>query len=99
MRGYRCLLERTPADGYVAMLEALAGADLTARLGSLRLPTLVVSGDLDDATTPAEGRALAERIPGARFELLAGASHLMSVEQPGELAALVRAFAEGHGLG
>jgi 3-oxoadipate enol-lactonase len=99
VRGYRCLLERTPADGYVAMLEALAAADLTARLGSLRVPTLVVSGELDEATPPAEGRALAARIPGARFELLAGASHLLNVEKPRELAALVRVFLEGLALG
>jgi len=99
VRGYRCLLERTPADGYVAMLEALAGADLSARLPSLRMPALVVSGELDEVTTPADGRALAERIPAARFELLAGASHLLSVEKPRELAALVRAFVEEHSLG
>jgi 3-oxoadipate enol-lactonase len=99
VRGYRCLLERTPEAGYLATLHALAEADLRERVRSIAVPTLVVSGSLDEATPPADGRALAELIAGARFELLEGASHLMSVEMPRELAALISAFAAGGALG
>jgi len=99
VRGYRCLLERTPNEGYLAMLHALRDADLTERVRGLRAPALVVSSELDEATTPADGRKLAGLIPGARFELLPQASHLISVEKPRELAGLIDAFSEGLDLG
>jgi 3-oxoadipate enol-lactonase len=95
VRGYRCLLERTPEAGYLATLHALAEADLRERVRSIQVPTLVVSGSLDEATPPADGRKLAESIAGARFELLDGASHLLTVEKPRELAALIADFAQG----
>lgn len=99
VRGYRCMLERTPSESYLAMLHALHEADFTERVRELRVPALVVSGELDEATPPALGRELAGSIPAARFEVLAGASHLLSVEKPRELAALIDGFSEGLGLG
>jgi pimeloyl-ACP methyl ester carboxylesterase len=38
------------------------------------------------------GRAYAARIPGSRFELLAGAGHLAHVEQPAKFRDLVLDF-------
>jgi 3-oxoadipate enol-lactonase/4-carboxymuconolactone decarboxylase len=99
VRGYRCLLERTPTEGYLGMLHALRDADLTHRVQHVPVPALVVSGELDEATPPADGRKLAGLIPEARFELLAQTSHLLSVEKPRELAALIDGFSEGLGLG
>jgi 3-oxoadipate enol-lactonase len=91
VRGFRCLLERAPEQGYLATLHALREADLTEQTRGLRLPTLVVSGQLDEATTPDDGRRLAASIPGARFELLE-AAHLLPVERPRELARLIDGF-------
>jgi 3-oxoadipate enol-lactonase/4-carboxymuconolactone decarboxylase len=95
VRGHRCLLERTSPEGYLATLSALAQADLTDRVGRVRAPTLVISGELDEATPPASGSQLASLIPGATFELLAGVSHIFSVEKPRELAALIDDFVAG----
>jgi len=99
VRGCRCLLERTPEAGYLGMLSALADADLSEHAPDIRVPVLVVSGELDEATTPSDGERLAALIPGARFELLPGARHLLSVERPRELAALIEGFVKGIGLG
>ena len=99
VRGYRCLLERTPEAGYLAMLGALAEADLSESVRHIAVPTLVISGELDEATTPAEGERLAAAIPGARFVLSRGASHLLSVEQPRAVASAIEGFAKGIGLG
>jgi 3-oxoadipate enol-lactonase/4-carboxymuconolactone decarboxylase len=98
VRGYRCQLERTPEEGYLAMARVLAEADLTERVRGVHAPVLVVSGELDEATTPAEGRTLAGLIPGARFELLAGTSHLLCVERPAELAGLIDGFIQSIGV-
>jgi 3-oxoadipate enol-lactonase len=82
----------TPAAGYTGCCEAIREMQLQARLGSVRAPTLVIAGDVDQATTVAMGEAIAERIPGARVEVIAGASHLSAVEKPAEFNALVSTF-------
>ena len=92
VRGYETLLRRLPVDGYHASLEALAGADLRQQVQNINVPTLVVAGELDLATPPDRVRELALQIPGARFELLRDASHLMCVEEPRALAGLLASF-------
>jgi pimeloyl-ACP methyl ester carboxylesterase len=67
-----------------------AGIDTWAQLGAIELPVTVLCGDLDERVAIATGRALAERIPGARFELLEGVAHLPSLEIPERLAALIQ---------
>ena len=52
-------------------------------------PTLVVSGDRDPATPPEHGRSIADSVPGARFENLAGASHLANIERPEAVTRLI----------
>ncbi len=63
----------------------------------IALPTLVLVGEEDSATPPEEARYLAERIPGARLEIVAGAGHLTAVERPGEVGALLRDFLDSCG--
>jgi len=87
----RSLLRASPT-GYVAACHAVKGVEWLARLGEVRCPTLVIAGSADLSTPPEAGRAIAERIPGARFELLAGAAHLSALEQPAAFAALVQRF-------
>jgi pimeloyl-ACP methyl ester carboxylesterase len=50
-------------------------------LRRIRVPTLVLWGASDGVVTPAYGRAYAGLIPGARFELIAGAGHHPEIEQ------------------
>ena len=54
----------------------------TARLAEIRVPTLVLIGDLDDAGTQAACRRLAEEVPGARLEVFAGVAHTINLEEP-----------------
>ncbi|HMV40874.1 MAG TPA: alpha/beta fold hydrolase, partial [Plasticicumulans sp.] len=62
------------------------------RLGTLRLPTLVVSGALDVMTPPKYGRALAEAIPGAHHVEIAGAGHMLALERPQAVRAALTGF-------
>ncbi len=93
---WRNMLLRTPAEGYVACCHALAQADLTEAVGRIGLPVLVVAGSEDGATPPDLVRATAQRIPGARFEVIAGAGHLPMVEAPEAFAALLVPFLKEH---
>ncbi|MCP6188325.1 hypothetical protein NL437_26760, partial [Klebsiella pneumoniae] len=58
-----------------------------------------VAGDGDQSTPPDLVRAMAERIPNARFALIDGCGHIPPVEQPERLLALVTEHLEKHGRG
>ena len=88
---FRALLLSTPPEGYAACCDALADADLTARIGGIAAPTLVLTGSDDLGVPPASGEALAAAIPGARHTVVEGAAHIASVEQADSFtAALLR---------
>jgi pimeloyl-ACP methyl ester carboxylesterase len=55
---------------------------LTRRLHRITVPALVLWGENDGIVTPDYGRAFAERIPCARFEVIAAAGHAPQNEQP-----------------
>jgi pimeloyl-ACP methyl ester carboxylesterase len=69
--------------------------DVTAWLGSITCPTLVLVGALDVISPPAEMRGLAQAIPGARFVEITGCGHMAPVEKPAEVSAAVRGFLVG----
>lgn len=89
---WRNMLVRTSRDGYVATCGAIRDADLTEATRALRLPTLAMVGEFDGATPPDLVRATAALIPGARFELIAGAGHIPGVERPEIVAGLIGDF-------
>ena len=71
-------------------------AGLAERLAGVTTPTLVVWGDSDRIADVDYGRAFADAIPGARFQLLRETGHLPQIETPGQLLDAVWAFAESH---
>jgi pimeloyl-ACP methyl ester carboxylesterase len=71
------------------------GVDAWAGLGDLDMPVTVLCGNRDEDYAIASCRELAERIPGARFELLPGVAHLPSLEIPERLAELIQASTSG----
>jgi len=64
--------------------------------GRIRTPVLVVAGE-EDATFPvAEGRVMADAIPGSQFVVLEKAAHLAALECPDEVNALIEGFVADH---
>jgi pimeloyl-ACP methyl ester carboxylesterase len=63
-----------------------------APLSTLHVPTLVVVGEHDKADFRAIAQHLAEEIPDADLVLVPGAGHLVGVDQPEELNALLLDF-------
>jgi class 3 adenylate cyclase/pimeloyl-ACP methyl ester carboxylesterase len=59
----------------VAFMQAMRPMDVSAAARTLRMPTLVLASDIDEAMAPEQTRRLASLIPGARFEVVEGASH------------------------
>jgi magnesium chelatase accessory protein len=75
-------------------LGMMANWDLEAlgrSFGRLDLPVLLVVGAGDRAVPPSDARAVAQRLPDARIEMLPGAGHLVHEEKPGDIAALIGA--------
>lgn len=56
-------------------------------------PVLVLAGELDDVTTPYEGRLVAEQFPNSEFELIRNVGHVDALYHlDGEAAAQIRRF-------
>jgi proline iminopeptidase len=68
--------------------------DLTERLPEIRCPVLLLAGELDPIVTIADAEELAAALPPdrLRFERFANAGHLLAIEQPEAVLALIREF-------
>lgn len=74
------------------VLDTWHSADEQAEaLGQLRIPCLIVVG-ARDALSLGEARALAERIPGARLEIVPDAGHVVNLAARDRVNALLEAF-------
>ncbi len=67
---------------------------LRRRLGRVKIPVLVVWGESDGVVDPDYGRAYAQALPNARFELILEAGHLPQIEQPARLLKAVEEFSD-----
>jgi 3-oxoadipate enol-lactonase len=92
MAQIRSGLTSTSNQGYAGCCEALAALDLRPDLGSIGTSTLVIAASDDPATPADHGRLIADGIAGARFELIAGAAHLASIEKAEQATRLILGF-------
>jgi 3-oxoadipate enol-lactonase len=82
-----------PVPVIMEQMRAIVGHDTSTRLGEITAPTLVVHGTLDQMLPVQNAYMIAERIPGARLEILEGVGHLFFWEEPKRSAELVREHA------
>ncbi len=85
------ILQSHDPEGYVGGCCAVRDFDAREDVAQIRVPTLVISGAYDPAATPADGRFLADRIPGARYVEL-NTAHISSIEAADPLTAAVISF-------
>lgn len=81
---------RATSPGVVAGV--LSRGPVSHELHTVRLPALIIVGDEDVPIRPKQARGLAAAIPGARFEIVPGAGHTSTVEQPGAVTNLIQDF-------
>jgi pimeloyl-ACP methyl ester carboxylesterase len=62
------------------------------RLQEVKMPTLVISGNLDAEEPRANYARWGREIPGAKIVHVPGAAHLVNVDQPQEFVRIVREF-------
>lgn len=85
------LLERD-ARGWAQGWRAMANIDVLPRLPTLRVPTLCIAGELDISSTPANVQQIANNIPGAQYQAVPGAPHMLFIEQPDAVARAMQPF-------
>lgn len=87
------MISNAPAGGVIGALRAMKDrADSTALLDSISVPTLVVAGREDQLIPVDQARSMAKRIPNAQFTLIAGAGHLVPMEQPVPTSRVIAEF-------
>ncbi len=78
----RLLIKRqSPAAIRDAIVRMMERPDSTPLLASITVPTLVVVGDEDVLTPPADAEAMVAALPNASLVRIVGAGHLVSLEQ------------------
>jgi pimeloyl-ACP methyl ester carboxylesterase len=95
-------------DGYFGFVRAAGAAqlirqnravmarpDLRPTLPALRCPLLVACGEADLLTPVEHSREIAALVPHAQLEIVPGAGHMLTMEQPARVNALLRAWLQG----
>jgi pimeloyl-ACP methyl ester carboxylesterase len=85
-----------PTEPLNAATRALYDFDLSNDLPSINVPTLVVAGAEDVLTRPAGMEEIAGLIPGAKYQLIPESGHMLPVEQPAAVSALLNDFLRAH---
>jgi len=78
--------------GYRAVAHSMADADLRDLLPQIRVPTLLLYGELDERSPLHVAEDLRAQIPTAELAVIPGVGHLANVEAPAAFNAQVRRF-------
>lgn len=69
-------------EAYIAQLQGILAWEAYTRLPQISAPTLVIHSESDRLIPPANGKIIAERIPGSKLVMIPYASHILSTDQP-----------------
>jgi pimeloyl-ACP methyl ester carboxylesterase len=70
----------------------IVGEDVQADAAKVRIPTLLIYGNIDDSTPPKYGGLLHKAIPDSKLQFLTGVGHFLHQEQPDEVGARILSF-------
>jgi pimeloyl-ACP methyl ester carboxylesterase len=74
-----------------------AGPEARPRLAEIRVPTLLLVGEVDIKDVFDQAQAVAAAVPGARLETVPATGHFMYLEQPKDFAERVERFTDQEG--
>jgi len=70
-------------ENYIKALDASVSCkDMRHQYTGIRVPALLIVGELDTLTPPGPMRETAAQIPNAEFQVIPGAGHLPNIEKP-----------------
>lgn len=85
-------LEAISPTGYIAACAALRDADLRAMVSTIRLPVLILAGELDGSTPSDLAAELHAAIPASQLVEFPEVAHLSNLEQAEAFSACVLEF-------
>lgn len=85
--------ERVGVDVFIRHVSEARGADLD-RLDAIKCPTLVIAADGDRLRTMDEADELVNGIPGSSLSVIDGSGHMIPIEQPKALTAVIAGWLE-----
>lgn len=71
-----------PVEGYAEAGDAIFAMNFDPRIGEINLPTMVIAGSDDIATTPERMTLYRDGIPGAKMDVIQNAGHMPYAEEP-----------------
>lgn len=81
----RNIIKSTPPLSIAGTLLALASrTDTTASLAKIKVPTLILVGEKDITTPPANSQSMHEKIRGSELHIIPNAAHMSNLENPDE---------------
>lgn len=86
------MIAATAPEGFAGWGEAIKKLDLTAQLGRISTPSLVLVGRDDPGTTVEAAELIQQNIPGSKLQIIEQASHQAPVEQPEAFLAAITDF-------
>ncbi|HUU33297.1 MAG TPA: alpha/beta fold hydrolase [Vicinamibacterales bacterium] len=92
----RLLIKRqSPSAIRDAIVRMMERPDATPLLAGIAVPALVIVGDEDELTPPADAEAIAAGLPNASLARISGAGHLANLEQGMAFEASIEDFLAG----
>jgi len=93
------MFERASVEKFAAQIQALIHRpDAAAVLPGIRCPTLLLCGEQDVWSPPAQHRELAQLVAGSVLSYLPRCAHMAPMEQPAAVSAALTAWLERAGL-
>lgn len=93
LRTTRTMAHETGAAAFIRQQIAIMGRpDSRPSLRAISCPTLVIASDQDAIAKIEDAQLIADRIPGARLEIIKDCGHLSTLEKPEAVTALLRGW-------
>lgn len=83
-------------ESYIKTVRASAAFSRVDNLPNIRVPTLLVFGDVDPLTPPSVGEYMRERIAGSELVIIEDSGHMTNLERPDAFNDAVLSFLRKH---
>ena len=91
----RMMSKMSPEDINLVQRGMAARPDSVAELKTINVSTLIVIGDEDILSTPADGELMRQHIAGSQLKIIPKAGHYAPWEQPDAVGVVLRQFLDG----